>query len=123
MDEFPHHGHRGPVTRGCPPECLLDVLSRKAWNPLMRGGNLTDPPKTIGDVLNLYARNLLKEIDGLGSRRIGEIEAALVLAGFDLAAYRNSCMNGRNARKPGLGDKEGRQDSDQRTDPRRRGTR
>lgn len=86
MSEFPHHGHRGLVTRDCPPECLLDLLSRKAWNPLMRGGTEVSPPETVGDVLDLYARRQLREIPGLGPRHIGEIEAALIFAGFDLTA-------------------------------------
>lgn len=88
--EFPHHRHQGPVTRDCPPECLLDMMSRNAWNPLTRGRSPADSPKTVGDVLDLYAHGLLKEIPGLGPRRIGEIKCALVIAGFDITLRRHS---------------------------------
>lgn len=85
MSEIPHHG---PITRDCPPQCLLHVMSRRAWHPLMRGAAGTAPPKTVGDVLDLYARGRLKDIPGLGPRRIGEIQAALIFAGFDPSAPR-----------------------------------
>lgn len=45
-------------------------MSRRAWNPLVRGGILVDPPKTIGDVLDLCTRDLFKEILSLGPRRV-----------------------------------------------------
>jgi hypothetical protein len=73
----PHHG---PIKLECPIECLLTVMSRNAFNPLERA-----LPRTVGDVAGMYARRQLGEIRNLGPRRISEIEAALVLAGFDLA--------------------------------------
>lgn len=81
---MPHHGL---ISRDCPVACLLTVLSRKAWNPLTRASSAPcDSPETVGDVLDMRARHQLGDILGLGPRRIGEIEAALVLAGLDLIA-------------------------------------
>ena len=79
---IPHHG---PVSRDCPVECLLTVLSRMAFNRLTRAdGALFDPPRTVGDVMDLYTRGQLRKIRGLGPRHSSEIEAGLVLAGLDL---------------------------------------
>ena len=76
----PHHGLVGP---GCPVDCLRTVLSWHSFNPLARAsGALFDPPRTVGDVIRLYADGQLREIRGLGRRRISEIEAALVFAGL-----------------------------------------
>jgi hypothetical protein len=92
----PHHG---PVSRDCPVECLLTVLSVKSFNPLARAYDAPfDPPSTVGDVLGLYTSGQLREIQGLGRRRISEIEAALVLAGFDITAGPD---HGPDAREPG----------------------
>jgi hypothetical protein len=78
----PHHG---PVSPDCPVECLLTVLSRMSFNRLSRAERAPfPPPRTVGDVVDLYARGLLREIGGLGRRRFSEIEAALVLAGLNL---------------------------------------
>jgi AraC-like DNA-binding protein len=80
--EFPHPG---PVTRDCPLQCLLELLDLKAGNPLMRGrGIRVGPPETVGDVLDLYASRRLRDITGLGPRRIAQIAVALEAAGFDL---------------------------------------
>ena len=80
----PHHG---PVTPGCPVECLLTVLSLSSFNPLTRAeGAPFGEPRTVGDVVALHARRQLRKIRGLGPRRLSEIEAALVLAGLDLTA-------------------------------------
>jgi hypothetical protein len=77
----PHHG---PVTPDCPVECLLTVLSLESFNPLTRAYDAPfDEPRTVGDVIDLYTRDQLREIRGLGSRRVSEIEAAL--AGLNLA--------------------------------------
>jgi hypothetical protein len=78
----PHHG---PVSPDCPVECLLTVLSLMAFNRLAYAHDAPfSPPHTVGDVMNLYTRRQLRKIRSLGSRRISEIEAALVLAGLDL---------------------------------------
>jgi hypothetical protein len=81
----PHHG---PVTPDCPVECLLTVLSLKTFNPLTRAYDApSDEPRTVGDVMELYTRRQLRKIRGIGSRRVSEIEAALVLAGLNLAGH------------------------------------
>jgi hypothetical protein len=81
----PHHG---PVTPGCPVECLLTVLSMESFNPLTRAYDAPfDEPRTVGDVMDLCTRRQLREIRGIGSRRVSEIEAALVLAGLDLTRH------------------------------------
>jgi hypothetical protein len=73
------------VSRDCPVECLLTVLSVKSFNPLARAYDAPfDPPGTVGDVLGLYTGGRLREIRGLGPRGISEIAAALALAGFDI---------------------------------------
>jgi hypothetical protein len=78
----PHHG---PVSSDCPVECLLTVLSRMSFNRLTRAERAPfPPPRTVGDVIDLYARGQLRKIGGLGRRRFSEIEAALVLAGLNL---------------------------------------
>src|ERR1700722_6502786 len=79
----PHHG---PVSPDCPVECLLTVLSRVCFNRLALAERAPfPPPRTVSDVLNLYACGQLRKIGGLGRRRSSEIEAALVFAGLDLS--------------------------------------
>lgn len=88
MNLVPHHG---PVRSDCPVECLLTVLSLTSFNRLARAEDAPfDPPRTVGDVLGLYSRDQFREIRGLGRRRISEIQAALVLAGLDLASRQPS---------------------------------
>jgi hypothetical protein len=83
----PHHG---PVTRDCPIECLLTVpLSLMSYNRLWWASN---PPHTVGDVLGLYVRNELRNIRGLGRRRIAEIGTVLIVAGFDLAGHEQAAQ-------------------------------
>ena len=41
-----------------------------------------DPPETVADVLGLHRAGRLRQISGLGRRRIGEIEVGLVFAGL-----------------------------------------
>jgi hypothetical protein len=86
MTGYPHHG---PVTRDCPVECLLTVLSRRAFNRLTRlcHHEPFDPPRMVGDVADLCTRHQLSEVHGLGPRHISEIEAALVLIGIDLTSH------------------------------------
>jgi len=91
----PHHG---PVTRDCPVECLLTVLSRNSFNPLTRAYDAPfAEPRTVGDVVDLYTRRQLRKIRGLGPRRTSEIEAALVLAGLDLTRHQVQPANGKGA--------------------------
>ena len=95
----PHHG---PVTRDCPVECLLTVLSMNSFNALTRAdGAPFAEPRTVGDVVDLYTRRQLRKIRGLGPRRISEIEAALVLAGLNLADHHKRPRAGRTATRPG----------------------
>jgi hypothetical protein len=75
--------HAGPITPACPVDCLGTVLSRVAFNQLARGYDAPfEPPRTVGDVIELHQQRRLGEIGGLGPRRIGEIEASLVFAGL-----------------------------------------
>ncbi len=93
--QVPHHG---PVRPECPVECLLTVLSRMSFNPLARAYDAPfDEPRTVGDVMNLYARRQLRAIQGLGPRRISEIEAAPVLAGLNLTSTSSSPRTTRMA--------------------------
>ena len=72
-------------TLDCPIDCLQTVMSRAAFNTLARG--YVAPPgrsATVGDVMELCRQGQLANIQGLGRRRIGEIEASLVLAGLVL---------------------------------------
>jgi hypothetical protein len=79
---IPHHG---PVSPGCPVQCLLTVLSLSTFNPLTRAYDAPfSEPRTVGDVMDLYARRQLRKIRGIGPRRVSEIEAALVLAGLNI---------------------------------------
>jgi len=95
----PHHG---PVSRDCPVECLLTVLSGNSFNPLTRAdGAPFAEPRTVGDVVDLYTRSQLRKIRGLGPRRVSEIEAALVLAGLNLADHQKRPRAGRTAARPG----------------------
>jgi hypothetical protein len=83
--KVPHHG---PVTPECPVECLLTVLSLNSFNPLTRAYDAPfDEPRTVGDVMDLCTRRQLRKIRGVGPRRVSEIEAALVLAGLNLARH------------------------------------
>jgi hypothetical protein len=86
MPPYPHHER---INLDCPVECLLTVLSLKAYNPLTRACGLDEPPRTVGDVVDLHTRHQLREISGLGPRRILEIEAALVLAELDITSHQH----------------------------------
>jgi hypothetical protein len=73
----------------CPVDCLQPMLSLATLHPLARAYDAPfDPPRTVGDVIGLYRGGLLREIRGLGRRRITEIGAALVLAGLDITGSR-----------------------------------
>ena len=98
-NRMPHHG---PVTRDCPVECLLTVLSRNSFNPLTRAYDAPfAEPRTVGDVIDLYTCRQLRKIRGLGPRRVSEIEAALVMAGLNLAGHHKRPRAGRTATRPG----------------------
>ena len=95
----PHHG---PVAPGCPVECLLTVLTLQSFNPLARAYDAPfAEPRTVGDVMDLYTRSQLRKIRGIEPRRVSEIEAALVLAGLNLAGHQKRPRAGRAATRPG----------------------
>ena len=82
----PHHEEIGP---DCPLDCLVSLLSLMSYNRLRQAD---EPPRTAGDVVDLYARNELRDIRGLGPKRIAEIGAALVFAGFNLTGREQSAQ-------------------------------
>jgi excisionase family DNA binding protein len=69
------------ITRDCPVGCLAAILSARAFNPLARA-QPAGPGATVGDVADLHLHDRLGGINGLGPRRIGEIEVSLVFAGL-----------------------------------------
>jgi hypothetical protein len=72
-------------TPACPVDCLSAVLSTAAFHALARAECAPfDPPTTVGQVLDLWRAGRLGQAAGLGPRRLGEIEAALVVAGLAL---------------------------------------
>jgi hypothetical protein len=71
------------ITPACPIECLKPLLSTRAYNPLTQIRRPSyDRPATVADVITLWRTHQLNQLWGLGSRRIGEIEVALVFAGL-----------------------------------------
>ena len=81
----PRTAVHGPVNPDCPVDCMWPALSLASLHPLARAYHAPfDPPRTVGDVIELHRAGLLHEIRGLGQRRISEIEAALVFVGLDI---------------------------------------
>lgn len=78
---WPHHGPVGP---DCPVECLLTALSRTSFNRVARS---PDEPRTVGDIVTLLTEGKLPGIEGLGPKRVGEIEAVLVFLGFNITGH------------------------------------
>lgn len=75
----------------CPVDCLAVVLSTATFHALARAdGAPFDPPATVGQVLELRRAGELGKAAGLGRRRLGEIDAALVVSGFALAGAASS---------------------------------
>jgi hypothetical protein len=71
------------ITPECPVSCLRAVLSWKTLSVLASAPEAPfDPPETVGDILRLHQERRLRQISGLGRRRIGEIGVGLVYAGF-----------------------------------------
>jgi hypothetical protein len=67
-----------------------------SFNRLARAEDASfEPPRTVADVLDLYSRDQLREIRGLGPRRISEIQAGLVLAGLDLTSCQPGARPGK----------------------------
>lgn len=75
--------HSHTITPACPIECLRPTLSARTYTPLTQArGAPFDRPRAVADVITLWRTGTLDQIWGLGPRRIGEIEAALVFAGL-----------------------------------------
>jgi hypothetical protein len=73
------------LTGACPVDCLRAVLCTATFHALARAERAPfDSPATVGQVVDLWRAGRLGLIGGLGRRRLGEIETALVVAGFDL---------------------------------------
>jgi hypothetical protein len=61
-----HRSHT--ITPECPLDCLTEVLSRKAFNPLARAYQAPfDAPRTVSDVIELAGRRHLGRILGTGT--------------------------------------------------------
>lgn len=92
ISEKPMSGHlsadccRHVFTPACPIDCLRVVLGTATFHALARAERAPFArPATAGQVLDLWRARRLGLAAGLGPRRLGEIEAGLVLAGFALA--------------------------------------
>jgi hypothetical protein len=67
----------------CPVTCLDVVLSASAFRPLHRARHdWTNPIRTISDVVALHKQGKLRELRGLGERRVGEIKHWLNYTGL-----------------------------------------
>lgn len=78
--------HDGPVTEGCPVECLAAYMETRTWLVLARGTRTGSAPRTVDDVLKLYSADELKDIDGLGPARLNHVIGALTATGLELPA-------------------------------------
>jgi hypothetical protein len=88
-DHLPAHCCCHVLTRDCPVDCLRTVLGTAAFHFLARAERAPFPaPVTVGQVVDLWRAGQLGLAAGLGPRRLGEIEAGLVLAGFPLTGGR-----------------------------------
>jgi hypothetical protein len=83
-------GHCGPATAECPASCLASVISLTAFNRLLDSDDvvgLCQEGELTGDTFR-YLR----------PRRCSEIEAGLVLAGFDISHRVRDGRAGRTQR-------------------------
>lgn len=78
--DVPHEHDR--VTVDCPITCL--ELSAHVLNALRQGGGYS---MTVGDVVRLLQRGDLADLWNIGPRRVEEVRAALVAAGFAVSRY------------------------------------
>lgn len=77
----PHEHAADRLTRACPIGCL--ELPERVRNVLRR--NVRDfPAKTVGDLLDLLWSRELYEVRQMGPRRVGEVQLALLAAGFSV---------------------------------------
>jgi hypothetical protein len=74
------HAH----TRDCPLTCLKPTLSAGAYFPLHRqcSSRASGPHPSIGDAVDLYHKEQLAAIRGIGVKRFREIEGCLTRAGL-----------------------------------------
>lgn len=71
------------LTDACPVDCLGAVLCTVTFHALVRAERAPfDVPATVGQVVDLWRAGRLRLIAGLGKRRLGEIEVALVVNGY-----------------------------------------
>lgn len=68
------------VSPHCPIACLGSLLSRPTVDALLVG--VDGSPARVGQVVELYEQNLLREIYNIGSSRAGEIRRALAEIGL-----------------------------------------
>jgi hypothetical protein len=84
-DHLPAHCCCHVFTPACPVDCLGVILGTATFHALARAERAPFArPATVGQVLDLWRAGRLGLAAGIGPRRLGEIEAGLVLAGFSL---------------------------------------
>jgi hypothetical protein len=84
-EHLPAHCCCHVFTPWCPLDCLEVVLSTATFHALVRAEPAPVPPlATVGQVAALLRAGRLGDVAGIGPRRLGEIEAGLVLAGMAL---------------------------------------
>ncbi len=82
-DHLPAHCCCHVFSSASPIDCLQVVLGTATFHTLARAERAPfDPPATVGQVLELLRAGRLGQAAGLGPRRLGEIQAGLVLAGL-----------------------------------------
>jgi hypothetical protein len=101
---------RHVFSSACPVDCLRAVLGTAAFHALTRAEHAPfSPPATVGQVVELLRAGRLGLAFGLGPRRLGEIQAALVLAGFavsDITVPVRELPPGAGSGPAGLGDQK-----------------
>jgi hypothetical protein len=68
------------ISPDCPIACLGSLLSRPTVDALLVG--VEGSPARVGQVVELYEQNMLREIYNIGSGRAGEIRRALAEIGL-----------------------------------------
>jgi hypothetical protein len=85
-DHLPAHCCCHVFTSACPIDCLQVVLGTATFHALARAERAPfGPPATVGQVLEHLRAGRLGQAAGLGPRRLGEIQAGLVMAGLALS--------------------------------------
>jgi hypothetical protein len=108
-EHLPAHCCCHVFTPSCPLDCLEAVLGAATFHALARAERAPfPPPVTVGQVAELLRSGRLGQAAGLGPRRLGEIEAGLVLAGLALTGT-PAAPDGRPRSGPGCGRDEPKQ--------------